>query len=46
VVGQYNRTNGQLISGNGGEGPFLSSPAIAHGVLFIGCDDGNIYAFD
>ncbi|MGB6486056.1 MAG: PQQ-binding-like beta-propeller repeat protein [Steroidobacteraceae bacterium] len=46
VVGQYNKTNGQLIGGNGGEGPFISSPAIAHGVLFIGCDDGNVYAFD
>ena len=46
VVGQYNKANGQLIGGNGGEGPFLSSPAIAHGVLFIGCDDWNIYAFD
>jgi outer membrane protein assembly factor BamB len=36
----------QAIAGNGGEGPFPSSPVIAHGVLFIGCDDGNVYAFD
>ena len=45
-VGKYNKANGHPIAGNGGEGPFLSSPVIAHGVLFIGCDDGNVYAFD
>jgi eukaryotic-like serine/threonine-protein kinase len=46
VIGEYNRTNGQVLGGNGSEGPFLSSPAISHGVVFIGSDDGNVYAFE
>jgi len=44
-VGKYNKANGHPVAGNGGEGPFLSSPVIAGGMLFIGCDDGNVYAF-
>ena len=46
VIGEYSRKNGEVLAGNGSEGPFLSSPAIAHGVLFIGNDDGNVYAFE
>jgi eukaryotic-like serine/threonine-protein kinase len=46
VIGEYNRANGRVLGGNGSEGPFLSSPAITHGVLFIGSDDGNVYAFE
>lgn len=45
VIGEYNRTEGKVLGGNGSEGPFLSSPTIDRGVLFIGSDDGNIYAF-
>jgi eukaryotic-like serine/threonine-protein kinase len=45
-VGKYAKLNGHPIAGNGGEGPFLSSPAISHDVLYIGCDDGSVYAFD
>ncbi|HJS88935.1 MAG TPA: PQQ-binding-like beta-propeller repeat protein [Steroidobacteraceae bacterium] len=45
VVADYGKADGRAIAGNGGEGPYLSSPVIAHGVLFIGCDDGYLYAF-
>jgi len=45
VVGKYQKTNGKVLAGNGSEGPFLSSPVIVQGVLFIGSDDGNVYAF-
>jgi outer membrane protein assembly factor BamB len=45
VVGAFGRTNGKLMTANGGEGPFLSSPVVVDGVLYIGCDDGNVYAY-
>ncbi|MGH9617870.1 MAG: PQQ-binding-like beta-propeller repeat protein [Acidobacteriaceae bacterium] len=31
--------------GAGCEGPILSSPVAANGVLYFGCDDGSLYAF-
>ena len=44
-VGKYARLNGHPMAGNGGEGPLLSSPVIVDDVLYIGCDDGSVYAF-
>lgn len=42
---QFNKQDGKVVYGNGGEGPFQSSPVIVDGVLYIGCDDGKVYAF-
>src|SRR5207249_11579981 len=27
-------------------GPIYSSPAVANGLVYVGSDDGNLYAFD
>lgn len=32
--------------GQGGHTPASSSPSVANGVVFVGSDDGNLYAFD
>lgn len=37
---------GKLQLGSGGNGEMNSSPVIADGVLYIGCDDSVFYAFE
>ena len=40
------RLRWKFAEADGGGGPFLSSPAVADGRVFIGCDTGTLYAFD
>ena len=46
IVLGLHRSDGKVINGTGGEGPMISSPVVVDGVVYIGCDDGNVYAFD
>lgn len=46
ILMRLRKGDGKAIARTGGQGPMISSPVVVHGVLYIGCDDGNVYAFD
>jgi len=45
VAGVTGTTVSQLWSYQTGD-PVYSSPAVADGVMYVGSNDGNVYAFD